>query len=276
MMLFTSIIWGFAFVAQRVGMAHIGPFTFNGIRFGLGALALVPVLSLFRSSGTLSKSRRIAQGAATGVVLFAAASLQQVGLVYTTAGKAGFITGFYVVMVPIIGVMRRQRVSRGAILGVALAVIGMYLLTVKENLSIGAGDLVVLAGAFFWAIHVQMIDAFNKTMHALELAFMQSVVCAVLSGIVAVWREPVTMPGVRSAAVPLLYAGVCSVGIAYTLQVIAQKRVPPTHAAIILSMESVFALLGGWLMIGETLSLRALCGCALMLAGMISVHVVKR
>ena len=275
-MLFAAAIWGFAFVAQRMGAAHVGPFTFNGIRFALGALALAPVMAALRSRATLPASRRIIYGAITGSVLFTAASLQQVGIVYTTAGNAGFITGLYVVIVPILGVFRRQRITRGAILGVGLATAGMYLLTVKENLSIGVGDFAILVGAFFWAIHVQLIDKFIKKIDALELAFIQSVTCAGLSLMVGLWREPITLSAVRLAALPLFYAGVCSVGVAYTLQVVAQKRVPPTHAAIILSMESVFAVLGGWLILSEEMSIRGFLGCALMLAGMISAHVVKR
>jgi len=276
LILLVAAIWGFGFVAQCAAMKDMAPFAFNAIRFALGALSLVPVLLLFRPQHHAPARVRLALGGGVGLVLFAAASLQQVGMTgadATTAGKAGFITALYVVIVPLLGFVLGQRIGIGAVAGVVLAVVGMFLLTVKPNFSIGMGDLVVLIGALFWAVHVQMIDRFTARVATLELACIQSAVCALLSGIVSLCIEHTTAQEVRLALVPVLYAGVVSVGIAYTLQVVGQKHVPPTHAAILLSMESAFAAFGGWLLLSEHLSLRAGVGCALMLAGMIVAQV---
>jgi len=229
----------------------------------------MPVLLLIRPQHHAPVKTRIAFGAMLGLVLFVAASLQQVGIITTTAGKAGFITSLYVVIVPLFGLVLGQRIGIGAVAGVVLAVAGMFLLTMKSDFRISMGDLVVFAGALVWAVHVQMIDRFTARVAALELACIQFAVCALLSAIVSLCIEPTPLAGVRHALVPVLYAGVVSVGIAYTLQVVGQKHVPPTHAAILLSMEGAFAALGGWLLLAEYLSFRACVGCVLMLAGMI-------
>ncbi len=289
LMLFAAAIWGFAFVAQVVGMKHMRPFAFNGLRFAMGALALLPVLLVSRRNvrasaghppiGSLSGDSpmplwsRTMAGIAAGSVLFAAASLQQIGIKYTTAGKAGFITGLYVVIVPLLGLLRRQRVGAATIAGIVLAVVGMWLLTMKNDFSIGMGDLIVLASAVLWAVHVQTIDWCAARVAGLELACMQFLVCALISGIVSLCVEHTGMADVRAALVPLLYGGVCSVGIGYTLQVVAQKHVPPAPAAIILAMESVFAAVGGWLLLNEHLSPIACTGCVLMFAGMVVAQI---
>lgn len=277
LLLLTATIWGFAFVAQRVGMEYVGPFTFNGVRFALGSLSLVPLLFLMehrdspaRALVTRASRRTIFWGGGlAGLFLFSGASLQQIGLVYTTAGNAGFITGLYVVIVPIMGLFLRQRTHLGTWLGVLLAAVGLYFLSITEELTIAWGDLLVLIGAFFWAAHVLIIGRLSPRMDALKLAITQFAVCALLSLLTALVIETLTWEGLRQAAVPIFYGGLGSVGVAYTLQVVAQKDAHPAHAAIFLSMEAVFAAFGGWWLLNEALTVRAMFGCGLMLFGML-------
>ena len=274
LLLITAVIWGLAFVAQRVGMDHVGPFTYNGVRFALGALTLAPLLLAGRRSGfappvPLRRAGFICAGGALGVVLFVAASLQQVALLYTTAGKAGFITGLYVVVVPILGLFWGQRPSTGTWSGAGLAAAGLYLLSITETLRMEVGDGFVLVSAFFWSLQVLMVGWLSPRTRPVELAFYQFSVCALLSLLAAVLLESFEWASVVAAAGPILYGGVLSVGVAYTLQVVAQRDAHPAHASILMSLEAVFAAIGGWLMLGETLSPRGLAGCALMLTGMI-------
>lgn len=276
-LLVTALIWGFAFVAQRAGMAYVEPFTFNGVRFALGSLSLVPLLLVQRSKGDRLGSiwRRatpktvLAGGILAGSVLFVAASLQQIGLVYTTAGKAGFITGLYVSIVPLLGLFLRQRPHAGTWIGAVLASVGLYLLSITEQFTIDRGDFLEILGAFFWAVHVLTIGWFSARIAAVQLAFLQFAICSILSLATAVLTETILLSTIFEAAVPIVYGGVFSVGIAYTLQVVGQKGAQPAHAAIILSLETVFAALGGWLILSETLSSRGLMGCALMFAAML-------
>ncbi len=274
LLLLAAVIWGFAFVAQRVGMEHVGPFTYNGVRFVLGALSLLPLLLIGRRSGVSLYPGGwrpiLTGGLLAGLLLFAGASLQQVGIVYTTAGKAGFITGLYVVIVPLLGLLWGHRTPWSTWTGAALAVAGLYLLTVTDDLALAEGDGLVLIGALFWAGHVLVIGWLSgRRLDPVLLACLQFVVCAVLSLAVAVAFEPIGLAGLEGAALPILYGGLLSVGVAYTLQVVAQRDAPPAHAAIILSLETVFAALGGWLLLQETLSGRGLIGCGLMFAGML-------
>ncbi|BCR03656.1 transporter [Desulfuromonas versatilis] len=272
----TAAIWGFAFVAQRVGMDYIGPFTYNGIRFALGSLSLLPLIYLSRRAGRQGGRSAPAGGKVllygglmAGGALFLGASLQQAGLVYTTAGNAGFITGLYVVLVPILGLFWKQRPGAGTWLGASLALVGLYLLSVTEQFTMAFGDVLVLIGAFFWAGHVLLIGWLSPRMDALKLSAIQFAVCAVLSLLTALLLETITLDSVLQATVPILYGGLMSVGVAYTLQVVAQRDAHPAHTAILLSLEGVFAAIGGWLLLGETLGPRALLGCALMLSGML-------
>jgi len=277
LLLLTATIWGFAFVAQRVGMDYVGPFTFNGIRFALGTLSLVPLLFLMKPKASPARvlmppaSRRTVLwgGGLAGLFLFAGASLQQVGLVYTTAGNAGFITGLYVVIVPLMGLFIGQRTHAGSWLGTILAALGLYFLSISEQMTIAWGDLLELIGAFFWAAHVLLIGRLSPRLDTLKLAIPRFAVCSMLSLLTALMVETLTWEGLRQAAVPILYGGVGSVGVAYTLQVVAQKDAHPAHAAIFLSMEAVFAAIGGWWLLNEVLTARALFGCSLMLAGML-------
>ncbi|MBP6874586.1 MAG: DMT family transporter [Candidatus Eisenbacteria bacterium] len=271
----TAAIWGFAFVAQRAGMAFVGPFTYNGIRFGLGTLVLVPFLLHRRSRAAQGPTTAPALSSAwkgsliAGLVLFAGASLQQGGLVYTSAGKAGFITGLYVVLVPILTFLYRKPTPGPHLAAAFIAASGLYLLSVSEELTIGRGDLLVLAAAFAWAIHVLVIARFAPDIDPLLLAARQFAICSILSLAVSLLFETTTWANVRSAAIPILYGGFLSVGIAYTLQVVAQRHAPPTHAVIILSLEAAFGALGGAWLLHERLTARELVGCALMLNAVI-------
>jgi len=282
LLLLTAVIWGVAFVAQRAGMEYVGAFTFNGIRFALGMLVLLPLA--IRGSGRgnpaadpgdqvhATRAQAFGGGALAGLMLFSGASLQQLGLVYTTAGKAGFITGLYVIIVPILGLFWGLKSGRGGWLGAGLAVVGLYLLSVTRDLTIAPGDLLVLLGAFFWAGHVLVVGWLSPKVNRMRLACAQYAVCSVLSLIVAGLAENMVLHNILRAAVPILYGGIASVGIAYTLQVVAQRYAPPAHAAIILSLESVFAAVAGWLILGEVMSVRGMIGAGLMLTGMLTAQ----
>lgn len=280
-LLLTAAIWGFAFVAQRVGMQHVGAFTFNGIRFALGSASLIPVIYFFNKKSKNENSENpkdfqeadlkttIKSGLLAGSVLFIAASLQQVGLIYTTAGKAGFITSLYIVLVPILGIFLKQKTHYTTWIGALVAVVGLYLLSINESLTIELGDLLEIIGAFFWAAHIQLIDKFVRNVDAIKLSSIQFAACSVLSLIVASIFEDVNLGGLTNALVPILYGGIMSAGVAYTLQAVGQKYAKPSHAAIALSMESVFAAIGGALLINERLPAKGYAGCALMLLGML-------
>ncbi|MGE5581232.1 MAG: DMT family transporter [Bacillota bacterium] len=274
LLLTAAAIWGFAFVAQRVGVRYMGSFTFNGIRFALGSLSLLPLL-LYSSkkesgngSNTQTKTSALPAGIIAGFILFLGASLQQLGLVSTSAGKAAFITGLYIVLVPLLGIFLKHRTHPAAWLGVFMAAVGLYFLSVTGRFIIVKGDLLELAGSFFWAVHILVIDHFTKKVDALRLCIIQFLTCAVLSLGAAVIFEIISLHGLMRAAIPILYGGVCSVGVAYTLQVFGQRHAKPAHSAIILSMETVFAALGGLIILGENLGGRGYLGCLLMLAGM--------
>ena len=272
LLLITALIWGFGFVAQRMGMDHLGPYAFNVCRFLVGALSLLPLLFFFRKKegGSIEFSPSFWKfSILAGCALFGGATLQQVGIQYTTVGKAGFITGLYVVIVPILGLYLHQKIGRWTVIGCVLAVLGLYFLSIKKDFSMGWGETLVLIGAFFWAVHVQVIgSANNRKVDALRLALVQYLVCAGLNLILSLIFETVSINQMMQASGAILYAGVVSVGIAFTLQVIAQKRVDPSRAAIILNLEAVFAVLAGWLFFAEILSEREFLGCLLMFAGM--------
>ena len=276
LLLITAIIWGFAFVAQRAGMEFIGPFTFTGIRFALGSLVLLPFIAWRNKVQNNPKNTPAIKPAAfwlagilAGIVLFGGASLQQVGMIETTAGKAGFITGLYIIIVPVIGLFKKQHAGKGLWAGAVLAMMGLYLLSITGDFKLSKGDFLVFLSAFLWAAHVQVIDHFSGRVDVIKLAALQFAICAIASMCVALITETITLPSLLQASIPILYGGIISVGIAYTLQVVAQQNANPSHAAIILSLETVFAALGGWLILDERLSARALAGCALMLAGML-------
>jgi drug/metabolite transporter (DMT)-like permease len=273
LLLITAAIWGFAFVAQRVGMSHMGPFTFNGIRFSLGALSLVPFLIWGRKKPgqqpDFNLKTYLVPVILTGLTLFTGASLQQIGLVGTTAGKAGFITGLYVILVPLLALLWGERTHAAHWAGALLAVAGLYLLSVRGGWVISPYDLVVLAGAFAWAVHVHLIARDSGRVGPVRLAALQFSICGVRSLVVALLFEPIAISGVGDGIWTILYGSFLSVGLAYTLQVIAQRTANPSHAAIILSLEGAFAALGGWLILNEMLAPRDIVGAGLMLAGML-------
>ncbi len=275
LLLLTAMIWGFAFVAQRAGMDHVGPFTYNAFRFALGGLSLLPLLALpvnRRKIPGRAGLKILYYGSIAGVVIFIASSFQQVGLQYTTAGNAGFITGLYVIIVPILGLLWRQKAGTGVWIGAVLAVAGMYFLSIQDGLRINHGDLLVLICAFFFAIHVIVVGWLSPKFNAVRLSIMQFLIASALSFVVAIFREEVVMTNVLQASLPIAYGGIFSAGVAYTLQIFAQKEAPAGHAAIILSLESVFAVFGGWLILNESVTERVIIGCALMLAGMLSAQ----
>ncbi|MBS3809731.1 MAG: DMT family transporter [Desulfobacterales bacterium] len=275
LLLLTAMIWGSAFVAQKVGMDHIGPFMYTGIRFALGALFLTPVMlvldryRLFVVKKQESTPYLIAAGLLAGVLLFAGSILQQIGLVYTTAGKAGFITGLYVVIVPLLGLIWKIRPGAGGWAGALLSVTGLYLLTVQEGFYFFIGDILVIICAFMYAFHVLAIGWFAPRLDVLKLSLIQFWTCSVISLAAGLVIEPQSWQAVYDAAVPIIYGGLLSVGIGFTLQVVAQQKAPPHHAAIILSLETVFAVMAGMLVLGETLPARGWAGAALMLSGML-------
>lgn len=270
-----AVIWGLAFVAQRVGAQYMGPFTFNGIRFALGSISLLPLLYFFRNR---DEKRSVKEGSLTnvliagiiaGVILFIAASLQQYGMIVTSAGKAAFITGLYIVLVPIFGMFLKHRITAGTFLGAVVAAIGLYFLCVTDGFSISYYDLIEVIGAFFWAVHILVIDYYSNRVSALKLAFTQFFICSLLSLVSASVFENITIEALSQALVPILYGGICSVGVAYTLQIIGQKHAQPAHAAIILSLETVVAVIGGYFLLDETMGARGILGCIFMLAGML-------
>ncbi len=272
LLLLTSVIWGFGFIAQRLGMDYIGPYSFNVFRFALGALSLVPLVYFLerKKSGQAKAGRPFwVIGGLAGLVLFGGATLQQVGLLYTTAGKAGFITGLYLVIVPLIGFCLRQKIDKLTVAGALVATYGLYLLSITEGFNIGQGDTLVLIGAFFWAVHVQVVGyAAKYKLDPLKLAILQYLICAGLNLVLALFLEELSFQATLDASGAILYAGLVSVGVAYTLQIVAQKHVDPSQAAILLSLEAVFAVLAGWLMLDELLNSRESWGCILMFAGM--------
>ncbi len=273
-LLLAALIWGFAFVAQRVGMQSMPPLMFNGVRFLLGgaalwvASALIPALQpASRESGAWR--RVIPAGLLAGLVPFGGASLQQMGIVYTTAGKAGFITGLYVVLVPLVGLLWGQKTGVFTWLGAGLAAGGLYLLSVTETFTLAPGDGLVLLGALFWTAHVLLLGWLTRRVDPVRLSVVQFFTCGVLSLAAGFLWETVSLAGLFTAALPLLYGGLLSVGVGYTLQTVAQSKAKPSHAAVLLSLEGAFAVLGGLLLLNETLSLRGWIGCALMLAAML-------
>jgi drug/metabolite transporter (DMT)-like permease len=274
-----AIIWGFAFVAQKVGMEFIGPFLFNGIRFIMGSLILVPIVIYMKSKKDNSvksdKKNNYYFGLILGTILFLASSAQQIGMVSTTAGNAGFITGLYVIFVPIFGIILKQIVPKIIWPAAAMAIAGLYLLSVKEGFTMSVGDVWVSISAILWAVHVLLVSHLSKQIDPVFLALQQFIVCGVLSLITAFSFEIVNINSIFLAWGPLLYGGILSVGVAFTLQVVGQKHAHPASASLLLSSESLFAAIGGWLILNELMSMRALLGCVFILTGIILVQVYQ-
>ena len=280
----TAFIWGSAFVAQSVGMDYLGPFTFNSIRCLMGGIVLIPVLLLFKRNGRKKSQEQVAEvagagigsrkdlivgGICCGLALAAGSSLQQIGLVYTTAGKAGFITALYIVIVPVMGILLGKRVRLKVWIGVVLAATGMYFLCITEGFSIAKGDFFVFLCAAAFSVHILVIDYFAPKVDGVALSCIQFFVCGILCAVPMLVSEQPQIIQIMEAWVPLAYAGVLSCGVAYTLQVVAQKNTDPAVASLILSLESVFSVLAGWVILGERLSGRELFGCALVFTAVI-------
>lgn len=263
-----AAIWGSGFVAQRMGMDSLGPFAFNGARFAIGSLALVPVILMRRTSAA---SIRAAFGPSilAGCVLTVAADLQQIGMQFTGAGKAGFITGLYVILVPIVAFFLGKKTPGRTWFGAALALTGLFLLSVSGSLRIEKGDSIIFISAFFWSAHILVLDRWAPEVDPIVLASIQFAVCSILSWAIAILVETFSPMDFRNAAGPILFGGLVSIGIAFTLQAVGQTKAHPARASIILSLEAAFAVMAGWLFLKESLSIRELAGCALMLIGII-------
>lgn len=276
-LLLVASIWGLGFVAQRVAAQELGPFTYTGARFALGAISLLPLI-IFRSKkqtasidepNKFSGSYDIFAGIASGIVMFIAVSFQQAGLVETEAGKAAFITGLYMIFVPFFGLFLKQKIYINSAIGAVLAMTGLYYLSLTGDMSISKGELLVLIGSVLWAIHILMLAHFTKKVETVKLSFIQIITCSLISTAFALVFETIRIEQIIAAAVPILYGGIFSVGVAYTLQILGQKHARPAHAAIVLSMEAVLGSIFGLIILKENLGPRGYLGCLLMFAGML-------
>ncbi len=269
----TAIIWGFAFVAQRVGAEFVGAFTFNGIRFLLGSLSLIPVILMFeREKFDKSKFlKTLIPSLLAGTILFIASTLQQLGVEWTgSAGKAGFLTGLYIVLVPIIRFFMGKKTSIFTFFGAIFALVGLFFLCMTSNeFSFGKGDIVLIIGAFFWAAHILVVDKYVNNISPLKFSMMQFFVCGLLSVICALCTETIEISAIKSAGIPILYGGLMSVGVAYTCQILGQKDADPTFASIVFSTESVFSAIGGAIILNEIMSGRGYLGCVLIFIGIV-------
>lgn len=281
MLFLTAFIWGTAFVAQSVGLDYLGSFTFNGVRSLIGGVALLPCIwILHRVNGKSRNEGGVKElligGLACGILLFAASSLQQIGLKYTSAGKAGFITAFYIVIVPVLGVFLHKKIGWKIWLTVVLALAGLYFLCITESFAIGKGDILVFLCALVFAVHILVIDYYAPKVDGVMLSCIQFFVCGILSIPFMLALETPKLTAMVDAWMPLLYAGVLSCGVAYTLQILGQKNVNPAIASLILSLESCFSVLAGWIVLGEKLSLRESAGCLLMFAAIILAQLPEK
>ena len=271
MLLITAIIWGFAFVAQSVGIDTMGPFTFNGIRCVIGGLVLIPVI-LILNKGRLKEiltREALIGGICCGVCLFIASMFQQWGIMNSTVGKSSFITALYVIIVPLLGLFIGKKVSMKVWISVAISLVGLYLLCMSGSLSLGTGDVYLLICAVCFSIHILVIDYFSPKADGVVISCIQFFTAGIISLIVMCFTEQPTWEMIYSGRYAILYAGLLSCGVAYTLQVVFQKDVEPTAASLILCLESVFGALGGWLILGEVLSAREITGCVLMFAAIV-------
>ena len=282
LLVLTALIWGCAFVAQSVGMDYVGPFTFNMARFLIGAIVLLPVIWFMdrqRKTGAekgAGQKTLIIGGICCGTALAVASTLQQWGILFTTVGKAGFITAMYIVIVPLLGVFIGKKV-RPLIIGcVAIAVVGFYFLCMTESLRLGLGDFLVLLCAIAFSIHILVIDHFSPKVDGVKMSAIQFLTAAIISAVpTLLWEQPV-LTEILQAWQPVLYAGVMSCGVAYTLQIIAQKNADPTVASLLLSLESVFSVLAGWVLLGQGLSLKELFGCVLIFCAIILAQLPEK
>ena len=274
-LLLATFIWGTTFIAQSVGMDHIGPFTFQAIRCFLAVIGLMPVIALFdkKEGRNFRKGwcdpKLWKAGLFCGIPLFLACNLQQVGIVYTSAGKAAFLTAMYIVLVPVLGLLLGRKITFMVPISVGIAVAGLYFLSFVGVEKINIGDILLLGSALMFAVQIQAVDKFASAVDPLRLNCLQALVCAVGSAIVTVFSEEVTVSGVLACWFPLCYAGFLSMGLAYSLQILGQKLLEPTAASLIMSLESVFAVLAGWIVLKETLAPQEALGCVLMFVAVI-------
>lgn len=293
LLLLTAFIWGIAFVAQDVAMDSMGPFTFNAARTLVAALALLPAIRLLdalelKRGGTAAAPRRLRDlppaarhtlligGLCCGAALFVGSSLQQLGIRETSAGKAGFVTAMYIVLVPLSGLLFGRVVRRNIWLAVLLSVAGLFLLCVTEALTVGLGDLYLLLCAAAFTVHILVIDHFSPKTDCVRMSCLQFFVASALCAVMMLLTEKPTLSALLSGWVPILYAGVLSGGMGYTLQMVAQRDTDPAVASLIMCLESVFAVLAGWVLLGETLTSRELFGCALLMAGIVLAQLPGR
>lgn len=285
-LLLTAAIWGVAFVAQSVGMDYVGGFTFNMVRCIIGAVVLLPViwfLNRGKAPKTLSAEEKAAEkktlitgGVCCGIFLCLASNFQQFGIKYTTVGKAGFITACYIVIVPILGLFLKKKCTPFIWAAVVLAVIGLYLLCIKDGFSIGRGDILVMICAVLFSFHILVIDYFSPKADGVKLSCIQFLVAGILSGIPAFLLEKPQLSSICAAWMPILYAGVMSCGVAYTLQIIGQKDMNPTVASLILSLESCISVLAGWIILKQNLSTREFLGCVIMFGAIILAQLPQK
>ena len=286
LLLLTAFIWGVAFVAQSVGMDYVGPLTFNGSRFIIGAIFLIPCIAFLDklkekenqaagkniTAAPQNKKVLITGGICCGIAIAAASTLQQYGIAYTTVGKAGFITALYIVIVPILGIFLKRKPRLIIWFSVLLALVGLYFLCMTDSLSFSKGDTLVLLCAFVFSLHIMIIDHFSPMVDGVRMSCIQFAVAGVLCGIPALIFEHPTFSSLIAAWAPILYAGILSCGVAYTLQIVAQKNYDPTVASLLLSLESVFSVLAGWVILHQALSPREIFGCVLVFIAIILVQ----
>lgn len=278
-LLLTAIIWGVAFVAQSVGMDYVGPFTFNGVRSVIGGIVLIPCIYLIdriqkHNRQNLAKTKEdkrnlVIGGICCGLCLCAASNLQQIALQYVEVGKAGFLTAFYIVMVPVLGLFFRKKCSPYIWCSVGLALFGLYLLCMKGSFFLEYGDYLLLLSALLFSVHILTIDHFSPLASGVKLSCIQFFVCGFLSLIPALLLEKPQLFQILSAWMPILYAGVLSCGVAYTLQIVGQKGINPTVASLLLSLESVVSVLAGWLLLDQTMGIREILGCIVIFVAII-------
>ena len=274
---FATIIWGSTFVAQSVGMLHVGPFTFQAVRCGLGVLGMIPMILVadkFKKDGKTFSSRWHDKklwkaGILCGIPLFLACNLQQMGIVDTDAGKSGFLTAMYIVIVPIIGIFLKKKPSAMIPISVLVAVAGLYFLSFAGVPQVSRGDLLLLGCALLFAVQITVVDIYVGSVDALRLNLIQALVCCLLSSVLMFAMETPTLQILLDCWLPLCYAGFLSLGLAYSLHIIGQKNIEPSAASLIMSLESVFAVISGWLILGEELSSVETLGCALVFAAVI-------
>lgn len=283
MLFLTAFIWGTAFVAQSVGMDYLEPISFNGVRNIVGGVALIPCIALLQKiSGTSNNLREynrrdlVKGGIACGLLLFLASTLQQMGLQYTSAGKGGFITAFYIVIVPLFGIFLKKKIGWKVWLAVGIAISGLYFLCIMEKLSIGKGDILIFLCAVIFSLHILVIDYFSPKVDGVKMSCIQFFVAGIVALPFMFIFETPTIHGIIKGIYPILYAGVLSSGVAYTLQIVGQKNVNPAIASLILSLESCFSVLAGWAVLGERLSSRESLGCVLMFTAIILAQLPEK